>query len=118
MARQRSILAICLALVLVVLPLSAVWAINSTTLNPSVWGSMPTDGGGDSGHPWDDGTNGTPLPGVDSTLMPTVKTALPPVILPTFVPGGYRWASYALVSLWQSVSHAKISSKVNYWRPK
>jgi hypothetical protein len=117
MARQQSILAICLALLLVVLPLSTVWAINSTTQNPSVWGSMPTDGGGDSGHPWDDGTNGTPIPG-DSTLLPNPKTASPPVIIPTFVPGGNRWASYVLVSLWQSVSHAKISPKVHYRRPK
>ena len=118
MARQRVILAICLALVLIALPMSSVWAINSTTQNPSVWGSLPTDGGGsDSGHPWDDGTNGTPIPG-DTVLVPTVKTTLPPIIIPTFVPGGNQWASYVMASVWQSISHAKISQKVRYWRTK
>jgi hypothetical protein len=118
MARGRSILAIYLALVLVILPVSVAWSI-SPFPEPSARGNTYTDGGGECGHPWDDGTGETqPQPGGTDTTLTAKAALLPPPIVPVLTTGGGKWIGGALIYLWQKVTHTKISPKSQYSRQR
>jgi hypothetical protein len=108
MARGRLILAIYLALILVILPVSAAWSED-----PHAKGGLRTDGAGDSGHPWDDGTGNQPQPRPDSSgSLLTALPLTPPVI--TF--GGTKWVGNILQLIWERVQIAKVSPKMRQAR--
>ena len=108
MARLKVLLAICLALILVVAPVSFAWA----------GGTIPDSG---DGHPWDDEANEGGLPGGDgddtTTGTSTGGGDFTTASLPTV--GGSRWVDGAFVYLWQRVSNTKIMVKMmslGIWR--
>jgi hypothetical protein len=80
---------------------------------------MYTDGGGECGHPWDDGTGETPLPPGDTDTSLVAKTALrtPPIVVVPMT-GSDQWVGKALIYLWQKVTHAKVSQKARYSRQR
>lgn len=111
MARGRLILAIYLALILVILPVSAAWSID-----PHAKNGLRTDGAGDSGHPWDDGTGNQPQPDPDSTA--SLMTALPltPPVISVISSGGTKWVGNILRFIWERVQIAKVGPKMRQAR--
>ena len=119
MARVRFILALYLALILVVLPISAAWSSGPSSSDPNTKGNVYTHGGVAAGHPWDDGPGGSPSqPGGTSASQGTKGQVQQPPIVPALTSGGGKWVGEALIYLWQKVTHAKISQKAQYCRHK
>jgi hypothetical protein len=100
-----------LALILVILPFSAAWSVDPFSKDTQVRGGLRTDGAGDSGHPWDDGTGTQPDPDSSGSLL-TVLPLPPPVI--SF--GGTKWVGNILRLVWERVQIAKIGSKMRQTR--
>jgi hypothetical protein len=113
MARGRLILAIYLALILVILPVSAAWSVDPHSKDTQVRGGLRTDGAGDSGHPWDDGTGSQPQPDPDSSA--SLLTALP-LTPPVISSGGTKWVGSILRFIWERVQIAKVSPKMRQTR--
>lgn len=115
----RSILAICLALLMVVAPFSTGWAGDPSPADPG--SSNPAD----SGHPWDDEANETIDPGDtpdDGTLISDrgfnpVRTATAPAFM---LNGGSRWIAQVVFYLWDFARSSEIlwkkTSVTDPWR--
>ena len=113
----RSILALCLALILIVAPFSAGWA-------DSVSPTDITDGSPvDAGHPWDDEATEAEDPDPDEGSLRTVRprddwnqSDLSPAVVTT---SGTRWLGSAVVYFWQRAVSSQFIAKVrtiSFWR--
>ena len=116
MNRLRSLLAICLALMLVVAPLSAGWA---DTISPTdITDGSPVD----SGHPWDDEATEAEDPHPDDGSLATVRPRdwnQHDLSLAVVNTSGTRWLGSAVVYLWQRAASSQLYAKVrtlSFWR--
>lgn len=114
MAKGRLILAGCMAVMLVMLPVATAWSVDPSAKNTSN-GGMHIDGAGDSGHPWDDGTNQPPP---DSTKQRLTAVALPPVVGPVMVPGGTKWITGGVLYLLQKANVIGSLNKARFAKRK
>ena len=100
MAKLRSLMAICLALVLVFSPVSMVWAEGPG--DTRVTGE--TSDGGD-GHPWDDGTSEEPEPDGEENEVETDQLLDGPVFpMRTVTIGIGSWIEWTLTRLYRKVA--------------
>ena len=113
----RSLLAICLALVLVVAPFSAGWAdsVSPTDTNDG----SPVD----AGHPWDDEATEAEDPDPDEGSLGTVRSRDDwnqfDLSLAVVTTSGTRWLGSAVVYLWQHAASSQFVAKVrtvSFWR--
>ncbi len=95
MAKGRLMLAILMAVMLVMLPAATGWSVDPNSKDLSR-GGLRTDGAGDSGHPWDDGTT---VPPPDSVRGRLTSVALPPILGPSAAIGGSKWVTGGLFFL-------------------
>ena len=108
MAKTRLIVAICLALVLAVVLVPDSQAGNPRDPNSN---NMYADGGGDSGHPWDDGT--TQRRQADSTNSSVTQKSLPLTTnVPALTGGSVKWIGGALIALWQNLNHTRVNNTI------
>jgi hypothetical protein len=100
MAKLKSLLAICLALVLVFSPVALVHAEGPGDVSVS---GGPTDGG--EGHPWDDGTTEQTDPGEDTDVFETNDLLNDPLMpFTTFSRGFGGWIEWAVTQLYTKVT--------------
>jgi len=118
MARARLMLAIYLALILVILPVSAAWSEDPFSKDTERRGGLRTDGAGDSGHPWDDGSNTPPDPDPDSTGSLLTALPLTPPVIPVITFGGTKWVGNILRFIWVKAQIAKVGPQVRHVRHK
>jgi len=118
MARVRCVLAIYLALILVVLPISSAWSAGPRSANHDAKGNLHSHGSMSAGHPWDDqtGDGKAQQPGGTGTTQVTKWQIQRPIVVPSLTTGGTRWVGEALIYLWQKATQARISQKAQYWR--
>lgn len=105
----RTLLAICLALLMVVAPFSTGWAGDPNPTDPD--NSNPAD----SGHPWDDEADETIDPGDSEDGMLITGPGITPVrtaTAPTFMlNGGSRWIAHMAFYLWEFARFSEVIGK-------